>query len=625
MVLRPPPTGTKTLFNPRTCMPVNGGLAVVAVLCAMLLAAASVQAQSDSSTIYKDIHSYSQKHKFTRWIYSGIFVEPKAADEPPASAPHTERVDPFRKYKGLVVRRIEVQTLDPFGYSVDDTALAPVNRLQGWGNRLHRKTRVRIVRNLLLVKTRQPLDPVAVSESERILRATPFVNDARILVQPVAKDSVDLLVLVHDKWSIDVDGEADLSSASARIRERNFLGLGQRVEQRVGYVAGEQELHFSGAHEVYNIRKSRISSYVHYSLDPDGDDFGFSFQRPFYSPLAKWAAGFTWGQAWSKYKVTDAEGQVLAAYPLSPASLDLWTGRSFRLGDGSEPGSSNSNFVLAARYGQTRYATRPPDAVDLSGAFRNNSLFLVSTGLSIRQYYKERYLFRFGNSEDVPEGLLLSFTTGVEKRELTVNRPYLGAEVSRGRNYGGFGYLSADLAYGTFFQTGDLVDGTFTMRLLYFTDLRTWGLWHFRQFLRFNATYGVNKPGYVSLDLNGSQLYGFTSERTGTHKELFRSETVFYAPWSWLGFRVAPVLLAGFGTIGGEADPVFSGRINTAFSLGLLVRNENLLVNTFEVSVGYYPYLPDIHGAGLRFNSFNSYSAGAWDFTFVEPAVVAFQ
>jgi len=601
----------------------------VVILLFSLLGPLTVHAQADSSsTIYQDIHDYSLKHKVTRWIYSGIFVKPKSAEEPPASAPRTERVDPFLKDKGKIVRHIEIHTLDPFGYSVDDTTQAPVNGLQHLGNRLHRKTRERIARNLLLLQPLQPLDPLQATESERVLRASPFITDARIIVEPVvgAKDSVDLLVLVHDKWSIDVDGEGDLSGGSVRVRERNLLGWGQGLEQQLGTQLGEPQLYFSGSHQVYNIRSSRISSYAHYSLSPDGDDLGISLQRPFYSPLAKWAAGFSWDQGWSKYKIFDTDGAVLFSYPLSPASLDIWGGRSFRLGDGSEPGSSNSNFVLAARYAQTRYATRPPRAIDPEGQYSDNSLFLVSTGLSIRQYYKERYLFRFGTSEDVPEGLLLTFTTGVDKRELTANRPYLGAEVSRGRNYDNFGYLSADLAYGTFFEAGNEVDGALDLRLLYFTDLRTWGRWHFRQFFRFNAVYGFNKPSYVTLDLNGSQLYGFSSNAlTGTHKELFRSETVFYAPWSWLGFKVAPVILAGFGTLGGEGDAVFSGRINSAFSIGLLVRNENLLVNTFQLSFGFYPYLPDSHGAGFRFNSFNAFAAGAWDFDFQEPGVVPFE
>ncbi|MEO8734524.1 MAG: hypothetical protein ABI373_09340, partial [Flavobacteriales bacterium] len=244
-------------------------------------------AQSDSSnTIYNRIHDYSLNHKVMRWIYGGIFVEPKNGPEAPPSAPQTERVDPFEKDKGKIVRHIEIHTLDPFGYSVDDTAQAPVNGLQRWGNRLHRKTRQRVVRNLLLVKPLQPLDPLQVTESERVIRASPFVTEARITVEPVqgAKDSVDLVILVHDKWSIDVDGEGDLSSGSVSVRERNFLGWGQAVEQQVGVVLGQPQLLLSGSHQVYNIRNSYISSNAHYSLGPDGNDIGISLQRPFYSP-----------------------------------------------------------------------------------------------------------------------------------------------------------------------------------------------------------------------------------------------------------------------------------------------------------------------------------------------------
>lgn len=602
---------------------------VLAVLMVLLTCWSSIShAQSDSTPdLYKNIHKYSLKHKVTRWIYSGIFVEPKKEEEAPASTPRTERVDPYHKYKGKIIRHIDVRTMDPFGYSVDDTAQAPVSIVQTWGNRLHRKTRPRIVRNLLLVKPLHRLDPLEVSESERVIRASPFVTDARIIVEPVegSRDSVDLLVFVHDKWSIDVDGEADLTSASVRIRDKNLLGWGQSIQQRVGYKLGETELYLAGSHEVYNFRKSHISTNAYYSMSPDADNLGFSIQRPFYSPLATWAAGVSWGQGWSRFKQLDTTGVVLSDHSLSPAALDLWAGRSFRLGDGSEPGSSNSNFVLAARYAQTRYSARPPRAIDPERVYSNNSLFLVSTGLSIRQYYKERYLFRFGNSEDVPEGLLLTFTTGMEKRELTVNRPYLGADVSRGRNYENFGYLSAGLGYGTFFQNRNVVDGTFNLRLLYFTDLRTWGRWHVRQFFRFNAVYGYSKPSYINLDLNGSQLYGYSSgSRVGTHKELFRSETVFYAPWSFLGFKIAPVVLAGFATMGNESDAIFSGRIYSAFTVGLLVRNENLLVGTFELSLGFYPYLPATASSAFRFNSFDSFSAGAPSFDFTEPSEIQY-
>lgn len=592
------------------------------------LSLAGAWAQSDTATVYDAIHEYSKKHKFMRWIYSGIFVEPRDAPEAPVSAPKSERVDAFKRFEGKMVRRIEVRTFDPFGYSVDDTTKNPVAFIQRAGNAMHRQTRPVVVRNLLLVKPGRPLDPLEVSESERVLRTQPFVNDARIVAQPVAAapDSLDLLVLVHDKWSIGASGSADLSSADGKLSERNFLGLGQSLEQGVGYTLGEKQPRLNGSHEVYNIGRTHISSLLAYHTGPDANGLSASLQRPFYSPLATWAAGASWSQGWSRHVVEGAGGEVLDDRILSPASLDLWAGRAFRLGDGTEPGSRNSNFVLAGRYAQTRYATRPPVWLDTLGYYRSSSLFLASTGLSIRQYYKERYLFRFGSSEDVPEGLLLSITTGVRKIELMPNMPYIGAQASRGRHYEGFGYLNAGLGYGTFVHRRDLSDATLNLHLLYFSDLRNLGRWHFRQFVRFNSVYGYNKLPGRTIELGGSQMYGLPNgPLAGTHKEILRSETVLYAPYNLLGFKIAPVLLVGAGTIGMEGDPIFSGRIHTAFTLGLLVRNENLLVQTFEVSLGFYPSLPGNGAAGFDLNSFTSFSPGAPGFDFGVPAMVAYE
>lgn len=584
--------------------------------------------QADSAKIYQEIHNYSQRHKFTRWIYSGIFVPPKAAPEPPPTAPVTVRVDPFRQYEGKVVRQITVRSFDPFGYSVDDTSMAPVNLVQRWGNILHRTTRPIVIRNLLLAKALKPLIPLQLSESERVLRASPNVNDARIIVEPVpdAPDSVDLLVLVHDEWSLNFSGQASPNSASGSIQEKNFLGLGQSLEQGLGLTQGESRPDLWGSHQVYNMGQSHISSSVTYAKGPSANNLGISMQRPFYSPLARWAAGAAWGQNWSRYLSVDPAGVVLDDRILSPTSLDVWAGRAFRLGNGLEPGSSNSNFVLAARYAQTRYATRPPMQLDPEGLHRTNTLFLVSGGLSIRQYYKERYLYRFGTSEDVPEGLLISLTTGIDRRERTANMPYVGAAASRGRNYEGFGYLSTGLAYGTFFQRRQVVNGVFNMHLLYFSDLRSIGRWHYRQFFRFNAVYGYNQPVYQRLAFTSSELYGLPpGSISGTHRELVRSETVFYAPWTIFGFKVGPVLLAGVGTMGQEAAPLFSGRVYSAIRVGLLVRNENLLVNTFQVSLGFYPYLPSSGAPGLLFNAFDSFAAGALGFDYGEPATVSYQ
>ena len=586
-----------------------------------------IQAQEDSSDVYDKIQRYSEKRNVTRWIHDAIFVAPVSDEAPSAKAVPRRRVDPNLKYKGRIIRSIRVHVFDPFGYSVDDTTQAPTNLLQQGGNRLHRRTRDRVVRNLLLVRAFEALDPMKITESERILRASPMITDAAVRVAPLAgsKDSVDVVVLVHDNWSIDVSAEGDLGSVSATGRDRNLLGWGQELEQRVVYVNGVSQPELQGHHSIYNIKRSRITSTLSYSTSTDVDRVGAALDRSFYSTLVLWAGGVSLDKSWSNDKRTDPATGITSAYPLSPVSLDTWLARSFMLGDGVTIADRSSSITLGARYAQTRYAARTPREVDTARTFSNSSLLLASAGFGVRQYYEERYLYRFGSTEDVPEGLLCTVTAGVFKREQTVTAPYAGLEVSAGRNTDRFGYLSLALAYGTFFHLREVVDATWRVQLTYFTDLYNIGRWHMRQFARINSTIGFNKPVTASLSLGGDQLYGLPGEgAAGVHKTVLNLETVAYAPYALLGFRFAPVALIGFGNTGEESDPLLSGRIYTAFSLGLLVRNENLLVKTFEVSVGFYPYLPDGSTAAFQVNPSTSFSLRARDFAFSEPAIVTF-
>lgn len=595
--------------------------------CCFLLGSQLGSAQGDSTRIYDRIHQWSEKNKVTRWIYSGIFVPPRDEAEPAPQAPRTRRVNPFIRYEGKVVRHIAVHTFDPFGYSVDDTTRRPVSGLQAWGNSLHRSTRASVVRDLLLVRPMRPLDPLQLSESERVLRTQAYVNDARIEVRPVAgtKDSVDLVVLVHDRWSIDADAEGDLGGGSVRLRERNLMGWGQTLEQRLGVHLDRPQLDWVAQHQVPNIGRTYVSGRLDAAITADGDRLGVALDRPFITSAMRWAGGFSWRRSWSRLTVAGPTEGDRHTYGLSSADLDTWTARSFIMGDGSDLGSRSSNYILAARYAQGRYLERPPAAVDTMGYYRNSAMFFLGGGLSIRQYYKERYLFRFGASEDVPEGLLLRLVTGVRRMELRANEPYAGLEVRRGRNYEGVGYLDLRVGIGGFFQGGTVHDGTIRGDLLYFSDLRSLGGWHLRQFIRASMVYGIARSPTTRLTVNGDQLYGFYSAMVqGTRKEVVNFETVFYAPYDLLGFRIAPVLLIGLATIGNEPDPLFSGHVYGSWNIGLLVRNENLLAGTFEVSLGIYPYLPDRAGAEVALDKFSNWSARTTDMVFGPPAPVPY-
>lgn len=595
------------------------------IVCAALCNATF--AQEDSTALYRKIHDFSQKRKVTRWIYDAVFAQPEPEEAPPAPKTPPRRVVPGERYAGRVIRNVNITVTDPFGFSVDDTAKAPVAMVQKAGNRLHRRTRHYVIRNLLLVNEGDTLDPLRIAESERLLRASPVVNDARITVLPIKGDKkfVDLQVIVHDKWNYDAFGTGSLAALRVTGRDRNLLGWGQQVEQQVYWGPSFERPEFTGNHQVYNIENSYISTRAEYALTPLQDRFGVRLDRPFFSALTRNAGGLSWNKTWNRIALLDSVGERLGTQRLDPASFDTWFGRSFPFAnDGTEPGRT-TNIIASARYNQTRFTFRPSAEEDSLGVYRNVSTLLFGAGFSARQYYRERFLFRYGAMEDVPEGLLLKVVGGTRWYEGERSLLYSGVEASRGRYYADFGYLSVGAGYGTFWENGEHTDATLRASFLYFSNLVTAGRWHFREFIRGNMVMGFDKPDFSRINLNGDQLYGFRSDLlTGTHKELLTFETVAYAPYNILGFRFAPVLLYGLGTIGDEDDPIFSGRIYHALTLGLLIRNENLLVNTFEVSFSFFPFVPEEQGSVFDSGRFTNFSLRAPGFEFTQPDVVGY-
>ena len=214
-----------------------------------------VSAQTnDTLSVYKKIKRIAYKHKATTLLYHAIFVEPvpKKYDKKPLSD-EQKKVDPNLKYEGKIIRNIEIVTYDPFGFSVNDTNHREINPLQKIGNHYHIKTRDRIINNLLLFKNNDPIDLLVINESERILRQTAYINDARIyIIRSPSRDSVDIKVMVADKWNIDIPVSGGISGGHLTVRNRNVLGLGQRYEQYVAYnVNGAYE--FTGRNTIGNI------------------------------------------------------------------------------------------------------------------------------------------------------------------------------------------------------------------------------------------------------------------------------------------------------------------------------------------------------------------------------------
>jgi hypothetical protein len=593
------------------------------LLYVMLLQAAGVHAQD--TAFYGGIERYAARHGFTRWLYGTVFVQPERDQKPPAPGTPQRRSDPLLPFAGRIVRSVDVVVLDPFGHELMDSTAAPESWVLRAGNSLHRRTREYLVREFVLVKHGEAFDPLKAAESERLLRAASMVNDALVTALPVAggTDSVDVRVLVLDQWSIEAWAERAGGAVATTLLDRNLLGLGQRLELRNTSTSGDLLERFEADHRVYNIRGTYIGSQLGYTANGDDRSAVARLERTFYSPLTRWAGAAGW--SWRAFRSAVAGSADGGMQRIAMRGVDSWLGRSFMLGRGQASAVRSSTIVAGLRYATDRYPERPAAGGVGPLPFPNVDQALLSVGLSVRQYYRERFLYRFGAVEDVPEGLLVKLTGGMRDREGDARMAYSGAEISRGRHYSGFGYAAVALGAGTYWQGGMPLDATCRAELRYFTDLLRLGRWYLRQFASISGASITRRLYTERMDLNGDILFGFQSARvSGTHRELLKLETVAYAPWKVLGFRFAPVLLAGFATIGDAADPLFSGRIHSALGLGLLLRNEHLLVRTFQVTLNVYPHVPGEAGGVFDAGRYDNYTLRAPDFAFTQPAVVGY-
>jgi hypothetical protein len=586
--------------------------------------------QTDSNRIYKELKVRSNRSKFTKWLFRTIIVE-RREPQPARDVKAVNEVDPFAGKQGKIIRTIRIKVLDPFGQSVNDTARRPGNRYEGYGNKAHVSSKAFLIRNQLLFREGDSLNALDISESERLLRQAPYITDARIYINlisrsnPSFKDTVDVTVWVQDQWSIIPESGFDPAAPNLQITDKNFLGLGTSIRQELGYRFSDNSMVIRGQYGLSNLRKSFVRTNLIYQVTRDVSAVGIHLDRPFFSPLTRWACGFSSVRTSEYFYPYPDTLHVLHQFPLVYDVVDGWLGKSWQIESGKSELKRSTSLVAGLRAVHTEYHVRPGHETDVYHQNSNQTLFLASFGISKREFYKEKYLYRFGANEDVPIGFSFQATAGHQMNEWTGNLFYSGASASMGGFIQPLGYFAVQLEYGNFYNKINISRGLIRENVNYFSNLGRVGKWSVRQFASLSSVFGIDREPYEFVNLNGSQMYGFSSSTVkGTSKAILNLETVFYIPYNVLGFRLAPVLFIGLGKIGDDLQGLLNSRLYQAFSAGLLVRNENLVFNTFELSIGIYPYLPGGKD-GIRLNPVSSYRLKVRDFALPRPEVLLYE
>jgi hypothetical protein len=583
--------------------------------------------KKDSTQLYKDIESYSKRRGFTKFIYRLVF-KPVASTLLKKSTKRKRYKKliqkPYSAFEGKIIRHINIETLDPFGYSVSDTNVLPGNSFLIKGNKVHVKSQNITIRNLLLIHQNQKFDSLLVKESERLVRTRRYVLAVSFFVKTTAKnsDSVDIFIREMDKWSLLPSFGASTSNININLTDKNFLGLGHESYNGFNWDHTNGDFAYNIKYLIPNIRNTFINSTLIFNRDQlRNSTTGFELDRPFFSPFAKWAAGVVFMQH-DRRDYIHTDDSILLLQPFKFNTQDYWAGSAIRIFKGNTETKRNTNFISAIRYLRIRYLERPVEMFDMDDIFSNEDFYLASLGISTRKYVQDKFIFRYGITEDVPIGKVFSLTGGYQVKNNS-GRLYLGARISLG-NYYPWGYLSSNYEYGTFFRGSHREQGIVSASVIYFTGLVELGRWKFRQFVKPQVAIGINRFSSDSLTLNnGYGMDGFNSPTlSGTSRLLFKLQTQSYAPWNLIGFHFGPFLIFSLGMLGDPVTGFKNNKVYSEIALGVLIKNENLIISTFQLSIAYYPLIPGKGQNVFKMNSFKTTDFEFRDFEIGKPATV---
>ncbi len=592
----------------------------------VVLASAQQPVQKDSARIYRGIEQYAKKKgKFVQTLHKFIFkpVQTKKSLTKKKEVIQTQDFGPFH---GKILRNINIETYDPFGYSEKDDR-KPKRWLERAGNNLHVKSKHFAIRNFLLIKKNRPLDSLLVVESERLVRAQRFVRSVKITPVSAGKDSVDVTIKVIDAWSLVPDATFSSSGAYVRVIERNFFGLGHQAENayRKRFDTGDDG--YMARYTVPNILNTYIRSTLYYEYEVNHHYEKYvNLERNFFSPFTRWAGGVNIGRRFWTDSIQNPS-QSYTTHNFKYNSHDFWGGYSHQIFKGDSEADRTTNLIGALRFLNVNYTEMPDFTYDPDGFYRDENFYLASVGLSSRQFFQDKYIFNYGITEDVPIGRVFAVTVGRQYKNRQWST-YLGGRASAGKFYP-FGYLSGNVELGTFYRNQNPRRTAFTFQANYFTNLLEWGDWKFRQFVKGRWVWGQDRDNaqddFVNInDQNG--IPGFNArEFYGTQKAVLTLQLQGYSPWNLAGFRINPYMAYSAGLLGNETRSVFDSRLFSQLGVGVIISNDYLVFSQFQLSFAYYPTVPGTGNNLIRTNAFNTQDFGFQDFEMGKPRTVDYQ
>jgi hypothetical protein len=68
-----------------------------------------------------------------------------------------------------------------------------------------------------------------------------------------------------------------------------------------------------------------------------------------------------------------------------------------------------------------------------------------------------------------------------------------------------------------------------------------------------------------------------------------------------------------------------TSRVYSQIGFGVLIKNENLVINTFQISISFFPLIPGTGQNVFKMNSYRTTDFGFRDFEIGKPSIVTYR
>lgn len=339
----------------------------------------------------------------------------------------------------LRIGTVTIRVLDVF---------SPEEAARGWvyraANALHFKTLESAVRRFLLFHEGDPFDPDLLAQTERNLRALPFVKLAQVTASAPHDGLVDVTVVTQDPWTLEpgvaYGSKGGVTTYGVEIQEKDLLGTGRGLTAK--WDKGTERTTRTLRLNDPAFFAAYVAAELALSDSSDGTETRLQLTRPFFSFRERWSGALLLDDLTQHEKIY-ASGDMIAEFRDKHREALFTYGRALLATDEhARRLSAGIDFVDDLF---DRLEGRPDDQLPEDRRYRDLTIGFEDVW---NDFVKLDYVNRDLRVEDFNLGAQVTATVGFSPALFGASRNTLAlnATLSHGRRFGKEGFLLATLS-----------------------------------------------------------------------------------------------------------------------------------------------------------------------------------